>query len=71
LKWLSLPEKDALYLNVTPDKNDGVGVYKLNVRDVLVDGPNTDRKRGQIQSANFPGYQSAVPASTCPVSAPM
>lgn len=32
------PEKDALYLNVTPDKNDGVTIYKLSVKDVPVDG---------------------------------
>jgi hypothetical protein len=36
--WGGLPEKDALYLNITPDNNDGATVYKLNVRDVPVDG---------------------------------
>jgi len=36
--WGGLPEKDALYLNITPDNNDGAAVYKLNVRDVPVDG---------------------------------
>ena len=30
--------KDALYLNVTPDKNDGKTIYRLNVKDVPVDG---------------------------------
>ena len=34
----SNPEKDALYLNVTPRKNDGTTVYKLTVKDVPVDG---------------------------------
>jgi hypothetical protein len=38
LVWGGLPEKDALYLNITPDNNDGVGIYKLNVEDVPVDG---------------------------------
>jgi hypothetical protein len=32
------PEKDALYLNVTPEKNNGVAVYRLAVKDVPVDG---------------------------------
>jgi hypothetical protein len=31
------PEKDALYLNVTPSKNDGITVYRLTVKDVPVD----------------------------------
>ncbi len=35
--WGGLPEKDALYLSITPDKADGA-VYKLNVQDVPVDG---------------------------------
>ena len=30
--------KDATYLNVTPAKNDGTTVYRLNVKDVPVDG---------------------------------
>jgi hypothetical protein len=32
------PEKDALYLNVTPSRNDGRTVYRLTVKDVPVDG---------------------------------
>jgi hypothetical protein len=32
------PEKDALYLNVTPIKNDGAAIYRLAVKDVPVDG---------------------------------
>jgi hypothetical protein len=35
--WGGNPEKDALYLNVTPSKNDGTTIYKLNVKDVPVD----------------------------------
>jgi hypothetical protein len=31
------PEKDALYLNVTPARNDGTTVYQLTARDVPVD----------------------------------
>jgi hypothetical protein len=36
--WGGNPEKDAIYLNVTPAKNDGTTVYRLNVNDVPVDG---------------------------------
>lgn len=36
--WGGNPEKDALYLNVTPAENDGSVIYKLNVKDVPVDG---------------------------------
>jgi hypothetical protein len=36
--WGGNPEKDALYLNVTPAKNDGKTIYKLNVGAVPVDG---------------------------------
>jgi hypothetical protein len=32
------PEKDALYLPITPPKNDGKAVYRLTVKDVPVDG---------------------------------
>jgi hypothetical protein len=34
LLWGGLPEKDALYLPVTPARNDGTTVHKLIVRDV-------------------------------------
>ena len=36
--WGGNPEKDALYLNVTPARNDGKTIYKLDVKDVPVDG---------------------------------
>jgi hypothetical protein len=38
LLWGGLPEKDALYLPVTPTRNDGVTIHKLTVKDVPVDG---------------------------------
>jgi hypothetical protein len=38
LVWGGLPEKDALYLPITPSRNDGSTVYKLTVKDVPVDG---------------------------------
>ena len=36
--WGGNPEKEATYLNVTPSKNDGSTIYRLNVKDVPVDG---------------------------------
>jgi hypothetical protein len=36
--WGGNPDKDAIYLNVTPDRNDGHTVYTLRVRDVPVEG---------------------------------
>jgi hypothetical protein len=36
--WGGNPDKDATYLNITPAKNDGVTLYKLNVKDVPVNG---------------------------------
>ncbi len=36
--WGGNPEKDALYLNVVPGRNDGKTVYRLDVKDVPVDG---------------------------------
>ena len=36
--WGGNPDKEAIYLNVIPDRNDGTTVYRLRVRDVPVDG---------------------------------
>jgi hypothetical protein len=36
--WGGNPEKDALYLPVTPERNDGSDIYRLTARDVPVDG---------------------------------
>ena len=36
--WGLNPDKDAIYLNVTPSRNDGTQIYKLTVKDVPVDG---------------------------------
>ncbi len=36
--WGGNPDKEAQYLNVFPKENDGKTVYKLNVKDVPVDG---------------------------------
>ncbi len=36
--WGGNPEKDAIYINVTPARNDGKTVHRLTVKDVPVDG---------------------------------
>jgi hypothetical protein len=36
--WGLNPDKDAIYLTITPRKNDGSDVHKLSVKDVPVDG---------------------------------
>jgi hypothetical protein len=36
--WGGNPEKDGLYLPITPARNDGKTIYKLTFRDVPVDG---------------------------------
>jgi hypothetical protein len=38
MAWGGNPEKEAMYLNVTPQKNDGVTAYRVTVKDVPVDG---------------------------------
>jgi hypothetical protein len=35
--WGGNPDEDAVYLNVTPEKNDGTTVYTVTVKDVPVD----------------------------------
>jgi hypothetical protein len=32
------PDKEAIYLNITPPKNDGTTLYRLSVKSVPVDG---------------------------------
>jgi hypothetical protein len=36
--WGLNPDEDAIYLNITPARNDGTIVYGLNVKDVPVYG---------------------------------
>ena len=36
--WGGNPDKDATYLNITPEKNYGKTNYKLDVKDVPVEG---------------------------------
>jgi hypothetical protein len=37
MAWGGNPEKDAIYLNITPKENDGKTIYKLTVKGVPVD----------------------------------
>ena len=36
--WGGNPDREAIYVNVTPNENDGRTVYRLSVKDVPVDG---------------------------------
>lgn len=53
--WGGNPEKDALYLNVVPAKNDGKTIHTLSVKDVPVDG------FWSISLYNAKGYYEANP----------
>ncbi|MGX1808967.1 DUF1254 domain-containing protein [Nocardia sp. NPDC055321] len=53
--WGGNPEKDALYLNVTPPDNSGRTVYTLHVGDVPVDG------FWSVSLYNAQGYYDANP----------
>ncbi|MGX1105361.1 MULTISPECIES: DUF1214 domain-containing protein [Bradyrhizobium] len=57
--WGGNPEKDALYLNVTPAKNDGAAIYRLDVKDVPVDGfwsISLYNKEGYFQANPYGAY---------------
>jgi len=56
--WGGNPEKDALYLPITPARNDGGTVYTLTVRDIPVDG------FWSLTVYNSEGYLQPNPANT-------
>ena len=62
LIWGGLPEKDGLYLPITPDRNDGTTVHKLTVKNVPVDG------FWSLTVYNADGYLEPNPYNTYSVS---
>lgn len=52
--WGGNPEKDAVYLPITPTKSDSNKVHKLRVKDVPVDGFRS------ITVCNADGYLQAI-----------
>jgi hypothetical protein len=57
--WGGNPDRDATYLNITPEKNDGVTVYKLDVADVPVNGfwsVNVYNAEGYFQKNSYDAY---------------
>lgn len=58
LAWGGNPERDAIYLNVTPKENDGNTIYRLTVKDVLVDA------FWSISVYNAKGYYEANPENS-------
>jgi hypothetical protein len=53
------PEKDALYLNVTPSSNDGTTIYRLTVKNVPVDAfwsISVYNDKGYFQKNAFGAY---------------
>lgn len=57
--WGGNPDRDALYLNITPAKNDGATVYKVTVKDVPVDAfwsISVYNSEGFFQKNDFNAY---------------
>ena len=81
--WGGNPDKDAIYLNVTPSKNDGKTIYKLTVKDVPVDGfwsisvynaegyfePNNQRLLAQQHHGNERTPTARLPSSSAAATA--
>jgi len=58
--WGGASEKDALYLPITPERNDGTTIYRLTARDVPVDG------FWSVTVYNSAGYIELNQTSTAP-----
>lgn len=57
--WGGNPEKDAMYIPVTPSRNDGKTIYKLKVKNVPVDGfwsISVYNKEGYFQKNDLNAY---------------
>ena len=55
--WGGNPQKDALYLTVVPQKNDGSAVHRLTVGEVPVDGKDPDGST----TIQFGGCEGSTP----------
>jgi hypothetical protein len=68
--WGGNPEKDALYLPITPARNDGSTIHKLTVGDVPVDGfwsLTVYNRAGYLQPNQYNAYAvSSVTAKKGP-----
>lgn len=57
--WGGSPDKDAIYLNIVPAKNDGTTVYRLTVKDVPVDGfwsSTVYNAKGYLEANKYNAY---------------
>jgi hypothetical protein len=57
--WGGNPEKDAMYLTVVPDRNDGSTNHRLKVKDVPVDGfwsITVYNREGYLQKNEYDAY---------------
>lgn len=57
--WGGNPDKEAMYLNVTPEKNDGKTIYRLTVKDVPVDAfwsVSVYNENGYFEKNKFNAY---------------
>jgi hypothetical protein len=57
--WGGNPDKDATYLGITPSKNDGTTVYKLNVKNVPVSGfwsVSVYNEQGYFEKNSYDAY---------------
>jgi len=57
--WGGNPIKDAMYINVVPEQNDGKTPYKLKVKDVPVDGfwsVSVYNKEGYFEQNTYNSY---------------
>ena len=72
--WGGNPQKDALYLTVVPQKNDGSAVHRLTVGEVPVDGfwssPSTTRTATWRRTRRTPTRSTTSPRARIPTAAP-
>src|SRR5260370_6231011 len=57
--WGGTPEKDTLYLPITPPRNDGNTIYRLTVKDIPVDAfwsPTVSNTEGYLHPTPYNSY---------------